>query len=74
MTPAHLPVMRDRQVSVEFTPPHRAWLSFVDHPVPSWLRPRAAWLADPGLMFLAVFFVLPVLQLLGISFCAIRRH
>jgi ABC-type spermidine/putrescine transport system permease subunit I len=34
---------------------------------PGWLRPRAAWLAVPGLLFLGVFFVFPVLQLLGVS-------
>ena len=32
-----------------------------------WFRPRAAWLAVPGLLFLGVFFVFPVLQLLGVS-------
>jgi putative spermidine/putrescine transport system permease protein len=31
------------------------------------LRPRAAWLAVPGLLFLGLFFVFPVLQLLGVS-------
>jgi ABC-type spermidine/putrescine transport system permease subunit I len=31
------------------------------------LRPGALWLAVPGLVFLAVFFVLPVAQLLGLS-------
>jgi putative spermidine/putrescine transport system permease protein len=35
--------------------------------VPAWLRPRAAWLAVPGLLFLGVFFIFPVLQLLGVS-------
>ena len=35
--------------------------------MPAWLRPRAAWLAVPGLLFLGVFFVFPVLQLLGVS-------
>jgi putative spermidine/putrescine transport system permease protein len=36
-------------------------------PIPLWCRPRAAWLAIPGLLFLGVFFVFPVLQLLGVS-------
>ncbi len=31
------------------------------------LRPRASWLAFPGMAFLAFFFVYPVLQLLAIS-------
>ncbi|WP_293796319.1 ABC transporter permease subunit [uncultured Bosea sp.] len=31
------------------------------------LRPNALWLAAPGLLFLAVFFVWPVAQLLGLS-------
>lgn len=31
------------------------------------LRPSALWLAVPGLVFLAVFFVWPVAQLLGLS-------
>ena len=31
------------------------------------LRPNALWLAVPGLVFLAVFFVWPVAQLLGLS-------
>ncbi len=35
--------------------------------MPRWLRPRAAWLAVPGLLFLAVFFILPVLQLFDVS-------
>ena len=39
----------------------------IGQPLPAWLRPRAAWLAVPGLLFLGVFFVFPVLQLLGVS-------
>ncbi|MEJ0015227.1 MAG: ABC transporter permease subunit [Acetobacteraceae bacterium] len=35
--------------------------------MPLWLRPRAAWLAVPGLLFLALFFILPVIQLFGVS-------
>ena len=36
-------------------------------PLPAWARPRAAWLAIPGLLFLGAFFVFPVLQLFGVS-------
>src|ERR1700722_6831787 len=51
----------------EVAVPHPAITQTVRGQLPGWLRPRAAWLAVPGLLFLGVFFVFPVLQLLGVS-------
>jgi putative spermidine/putrescine transport system permease protein len=51
----------------EVAAPHPAITQTVRGQLPGWLRPRAAWLAVPGLLFLGVFFIFPVLQLLGVS-------